>query len=353
MGADPDVRDIFVEIDWMANDDHSHKPNPVAIQRIVRAFDEAPNGGINLHVDVGPDSIDYVTGQKWGDLGRGNRIDHVDVIGDKNGLAQDVNALTAAHFNEARSQVFHYSIWGHRYRLDGTGSSGISFGNEYQVFLVTLGAFDNQIGTVAQQAGTFMHELGHNLALQHGGGDAIHHKPNYLSVMNYLFQMGGLIRDGHEGHFDYSRWDLPDLDERNLSEANGINGGSVVARYGTRYNVNFPFLCLSSSTFSGSSLFAPADHVNGPINWDCNIGIDDDPVQEDVNGDGQISAALRSYDDWTALDLTAGGVGQAGAPPPVDISPEIIDTLPTEMTPEDVELIVPVPRLSYLPTVIR
>ncbi len=37
-----------------------------------------------------------------------------------------------------------------------------------------------------------MHELGHNLGLQHGGADDWNNKPNYLSVMNYLFQQDGL-----------------------------------------------------------------------------------------------------------------------------------------------------------------
>ena len=35
----------------------------------------------------------------------------------------------------------------------------------------------------------FVHELGHNLALSHGGWDEINYKPNYLSVMNYCYQL--------------------------------------------------------------------------------------------------------------------------------------------------------------------
>ena len=31
---------------------------------------------------------------------------------------------------------------------------------------------DENVGTIPQQAGTFMHELGHNLNLGHGGGDS-------------------------------------------------------------------------------------------------------------------------------------------------------------------------------------
>ncbi len=37
-----------------------------------------------------------------------------------------------------------------------------------------------------------MHELGHNLGLYHGGGDNCNYKPNYNSVMNYLYQFPGI-----------------------------------------------------------------------------------------------------------------------------------------------------------------
>ena len=46
------------------------------------------------------------------------------------------------------------------------------------------------------QAGTFMHEWGHNAELTHGGqaGDP-NCKPVYVSVMNYLYQLRGLLDD--------------------------------------------------------------------------------------------------------------------------------------------------------------
>ena len=67
-------------------------------------------------------------------------------------------------------------------------------------FIVSLGGWAVPGGTQDQQAGTFMHELGHNLALFHGGFENRNRKPNYLSVMSYACQMGGLIRGGTGVH---------------------------------------------------------------------------------------------------------------------------------------------------------
>jgi len=63
----------------------------------------------------------------------------------------------------------------------------------------------NEVGTTLQQASTLMHELGHTLTLAHGGtyytdqnnpsvaSYDLNCKPNYLSVMSYLFQTRGFL----------------------------------------------------------------------------------------------------------------------------------------------------------------
>ena len=48
-----------------------------------------------------------------------------------------------------------------------------------------------------------MHELGHNLKLEHGGSNSDNCKPNYLSVMNYNLQ-AGIPRVGGGFILDYS-----------------------------------------------------------------------------------------------------------------------------------------------------
>jgi hypothetical protein len=94
-------------------------------------------------------------------------------------------------------------------------------------FIVSLGSKNwgkdsdgHNVGSRLQQAGTFMHELGHNLGLHHGGSNDINHKPNYLSVMNYLFVMPSLM--GIKT-LDYSRCKSTNLFEMSLSEEIGIN----------------------------------------------------------------------------------------------------------------------------------
>ena len=44
-----------------------------------------------------------------------------------------------------------------------------------------------------------MHELGHNLGLDHGGNDGRNYKPNYRSVIYYYLQVEGLAQTDAAG----------------------------------------------------------------------------------------------------------------------------------------------------------
>src|SRR5690349_15450146 len=58
MGADPFRPDIFLQTDWMADDEHDQRPSPEALRLLVEAFARAPyvsptgSTGIVLHVDA-------------------------------------------------------------------------------------------------------------------------------------------------------------------------------------------------------------------------------------------------------------------------------------------------------------
>ena len=93
--------------------------------------------------------------------------------------------------------------------------------------LVTLGAFEDSnglpIGTDYMQAATLMHESGHNFELTHAGPPQIPRepncKPNYLSVMNYLFQLRGLLDAAGVPQLDYSAQGLLAIPETSLTDA--------------------------------------------------------------------------------------------------------------------------------------
>lgn len=74
MGADPKVPDVFVEVDWMVRpkkkilfwetqSTRNLKPSQNSLRLVYNAFKEH---GINLHIDAGSDTTDFVTGKKWG-----------------------------------------------------------------------------------------------------------------------------------------------------------------------------------------------------------------------------------------------------------------------------------------------
>jgi uncharacterized repeat protein (TIGR01451 family) len=114
-------------------------------------------------------------------------------------MAKNGGGAFSANFNPNRRWVFHYAIsTANDIDTDGmgpdtdtcaTGGQGEIGGNDFIEY--------NHDG------GTIMHELGHNLNLQHGGNDSNNCEPNYVSVMNYDNQFG-IQRAGGGAILDYS-----------------------------------------------------------------------------------------------------------------------------------------------------
>ena len=314
MGADKDKPDIFLELDWMADASHSHALSSAAIKKVVDAFAASPytsptgSVGINLHVDQGPSSImNFATNATWGALSRGNQLTHVNNLGTVSGGSYDWSAFQAlkdANFTPTgRTPLFHYVISAHNY--GGNTSSGISRGIGASDLIVSLGSFTGGVGSVNEQAGTLMHELGHNLSLHHGGGDDTNYKPNYLSIMSYGFQLGGVIKGGVAGTFDYSRSALASLNEGSLNEPAGIGAPG----YGTRH------WCPASGSY------VAVNNAGGAIDWNCNGNATETGIAFDVNNDGA-QATLNSYDDWANLTLKGGAIGLAGVTPELPLVSE-------------------------------
>ena len=184
--------------------------------------------GINLHVDQGEESILDFTADPpttWGALSQAGEVPYDRVLGSYDWLDNydwdEFDDLKEAFVEKGRLRIFHYAVAAHRIGKTSDSPSGKSRGISGSDFIIGLGGFNPEYGTYEDQAGTLMHELGHNLGLYHGGDSNENWKPNYLSVMNYSFQFAGIIKDGSFGTFDYSRFDL-DLDEEHLSKPAGV-----------------------------------------------------------------------------------------------------------------------------------
>ena len=85
MGALPGTRNIFVQLDWMEDSCHSHRPSFAAIKKVVDAF-AAVVPPVRLRVDMGPDSpLDYTnyptSFTTWGALSKARALTHYSQLG--------------------------------------------------------------------------------------------------------------------------------------------------------------------------------------------------------------------------------------------------------------------------------
>lgn len=309
MGANPRHKDIFVEIDWMRNATHSHKPRAATMKSVVKAFKNAPvenpDGvkGIALHLDSG-------------NLGGGNAVAHSD---DLKPLWTDFDAIKGANFDPKRNRIFRYCLFAHAY--NSTTSSGYTRRIPGSDFVVTLGAFEGGVGTGKQQAGTFMHELGHSLGLRHGGSDNVNYKPNFLSIMNYFFQMDWLRYDGKDNKLDYSRLLVSDLKERHLDESKALEssrGDAALVRYGTRF-------------FTVDRTQRITDESSADLDWNDN-GVLDLDTSVDLNGDNKLGTLKGECNEWQNIEFKGGGVGstEAAPAPPAEKEDELMLDLTLE-----------------------
>ncbi|HET7290920.1 MAG TPA: Calx-beta domain-containing protein, partial [Vicinamibacteria bacterium] len=246
MGASPLRKDIFLEYDWF--DDaldcsaHSHRPTQAMVDRVTSAFAGSPvtnpdgSTGVALHHDFGQGGL----------FAGGNLIPDADgvIVGGVNNA--EFQAHKAANFAANRAGIFHYVLLPHRYNTN-SGSSGQAElpGNDLIVSLQCFSSLNNVSNTI-------MHELGHNLNLQHGGPESCNWKPNYNSVMNYRYQFPRIDTncdargDSGEGNvLSYSTGSRINLNENSLNENQGVCGataidwnGNAVLQSGIAYDLN-------------------------------------------------------------------------------------------------------------------
>jgi hypothetical protein len=227
-GANPNRKDLYVEVDAMVGAGLSLD----AIDDVELAFAVAPaalvqnpdgSAGITLHVEVDEQNVPA-------SLFPNGMQDVAAIKAQRFGTAAQRASPSWAKIKEAKRRAYRYGLFGIGH--SGGQSSGLAElpGND---FTVTLGLWTPAGGTRRQQAGTFMHELGHTLGLYHGGhqidwaNDARYNqKPNYRSVMNYSFQFPKAATNA-TWVLDYSQQVNVDLFEAALLETFPIGTGPM------------------------------------------------------------------------------------------------------------------------------
>ncbi len=288
--ADLNHKDIYVEVDWM----DQHQPNNASLNDVTNSFANAPvsnpdgTRGIRLHIQTNEQAVAHNNSLAFEPCtsAAGVGVPDFDAVklirfgtAAERSNANNINILNAKRF------AFHYVLFVHNLTgLGGTSGCAELPGND---FVVSLGSWTqvngHGVGNRDEQAGTFMHEFGHNLNLRHGGGDNINFKPNYLSVMSYTRQIAKWYVFGRPLNYSISL--LPTLNESNLSEPLGIGG--------------------SPGDFTAFGPPPEQTNVNASngIDWNRDGDTTDVGVAANVNnfGDGGFGSVLTGYDDWANL----------------------------------------------------
>ena len=230
-------------------------------------------------------------------------------------------------FARNRADLFHYVLWAHAVGIASDSDqnrpknmSGIADVNGGDL-MIALGLWDFARGTTFMQASTFLHETGHNIGLRHGGIDGEPNcKPNYQSVMNYLFQVRGLINAGGIPEIGFSNQELKSLNEPSLKEADGLTTTGTTplpmqwrTRWYTAWDDSFvdKTLVITRVTrrCNGSPLegevMARVDGqtITGAIDWNAN-GLTDTTIPgQDLNFSGSFSALSPGVNDWNRISL--------------------------------------------------
>jgi hypothetical protein len=287
MGVSPLRRDILLEYDWF--DDalecgaHSHRPTAAAVAMATAMFANAPvinrdgSTGINFIHDYGQGGV--FTG--------GNLIPDADGV--LTGGVNDAEFLNhkSSNFDSNRHGYFHYVILPHRYNTNSSSSGQAELPGDDLIVSLHCAGSDRNVGH------TIVHELGHNLALRHGGWENTNWKPNYNSVMNYKYQFPGIDNNctpPGDGVLDYSVGVRPSLDENNLDETQGVCGNPP----GPGWDWN-----------------GDGDATDVGIAFDIN-------VDRDGIGDG-VLGILQDHNDWLWLILTGIGDADGARLPPREI----------------------------------
>lgn len=312
MGANPNHKDLFVEVDIL-----SGQSFPVGARNLVtKAFRDVPVAnpdgvnGIKLHIIV--DETNLVPMEPvWRTDPNGWALAFDPLKATYFGTVAERTSPNSGYILAAKKKAFRYCIIADKIDDHSLGTSELP-GND---FFTTMGE-ENPPVTNTERAAVFMHEFGHTLGLGHGGADHINGKPNYISIMNYLLLVP-LDFSNPFWKLDYSRIQLDSLDEKLMDETVGIRHSampvpalaSVVMPYG-----------VDDGAGGRKIIFARVDGT--AVDWNGDGDLTDPNAADDLNWLGAASPyyadvfrnatpneMMPGYNDWANLQYAIGTTG--------------------------------------------
>ncbi|WP_028974139.1 zinc-dependent metalloprotease family protein [Spirochaeta cellobiosiphila] len=294
-------------------------PQIEAFNKVVEVF-EANN--ISLHINIGNKFSSSFSKEKYNLDNTSHEIPYSRLVSLGNySSSSNLYDIKAKYFPMVGKWIYHYCVFGFLQGAGNAGSSGIAelgtngAGND---LIITLGGVwdlntdsnEKKQELINLQASTFMHELGHNLGLHHGGDEDQNYKPNYYSVMNYLYQLYGLPDTNSETVGD--RYYLeqynnaqPDIKTRWLSLMSDSSKEPI--SFGVENGPNTSSFSLDYSHGMGNDIDEKAINENDGIgqgnarlDYNGNKSIDAS-VSYDINFTNGEKSKLKDYDDWSNL----------------------------------------------------
>ena len=320
MGADPCSKDVFVQYDYEAG---TRIPNR-SIQGAINTFQDHR---VTLHVESNQRPHSGTSNSMTSTLKADNASYQTDSNGD--------------YFFDPKRNWTHYYAYSHH--RDGRSSTWnhVTIDYYWGNWNCPPNVSNPQTNSQCQQGRRsawdlqyrFVHELGHDMGLGHGGrsgslqqktnGDLVYYeggwdnqnnKPHYLSIMNYRYNRGNLCynpsNNSFVGDLDFQDEGLPTLDETDLDERpnsafatalRNLSCGNPNQVPAIRYSCSDPdeqepngddvyyhmisdgqqTLARRSGSTNGFTTTVPS-HPNG-IDWDCDGQIESS-VSENING---------------------------------------------------------------------